>query len=181
MIPAKRSLALVTALWIPAGLVLSGHTDGRDLSIDTPSTRERGEFGAMLLLSTEPDRFMQTWQRPEEEISLHSADTVKRGVPIVAFVLFRGCTADKHGMCNGSVDFRVLRPDGSDYVSFENRDLWRGKPALPDGAVQVSAEHVGVVIEPEDPLGQYEVQVVVRDNVAGVSLRLSRKFNAVAP
>jgi hypothetical protein len=179
--PTKRWLAPHAARLIPTGILLSGHGATRRMAIDSPATREAGDFGAMLLLTTEPDRFLKSWHRPEEEISLRSAVSVRRGAPIVAFVIFRGCQADASGLCQSSVDFRVLKPDGSEYLSFENRDLWRAKPAPPEGAVQVSAEHLGVVIEPADPLGPYEVQVVVRDEVANVSLKLSRTFDAVAP
>jgi hypothetical protein len=179
--PTQRWLAPLAALLIPTGILLSGHATTRRMAIDSSATQQHGDLRAMLLLTTQPDRFLESWRGPEEEISLRSAVSVRRGEPIVTFVIFRGCEADANGLCQSSVDFRVLKPDGSEYLSFEDRDLWRGKPALPEGAVQVSAEHLGVVIEPGDPLGRYEVQVVVRDEIANVSLRLSRTFDAVAP
>ena len=81
-------------------------------------------------------------------------------------------------MCNASADFTILRPDGSEYESFADRDLWKLKPAPPEGMLRLSAEYVGVIIEPGDPLGEYEVQVSVHDLNAGTTLDLTHPFTA---
>jgi hypothetical protein len=66
------------------------------------------------------------------------------------------------------------------YERFADRDLWKGKPAPPDGMLRLSAEYVGAIIEAGDPLGRYEVQVTVHDLNAGTTLELSRSFTATA-
>ena len=71
-----------------------------------------------------------------------------------------------------------IRPDGTVYERFANRDLWKLRPAPPDGTIRLSAEYVGVVIEPEDPLGRYEVRVTVHDLNAGTTLALRENFTA---
>jgi hypothetical protein len=132
----------------------------------------------MLLLSNEPDEFLDAWHHPTNDFPFQRSEATTRGVPIVAFVLFGGCEPDEDGLCDASVDFTVLRPDGSEYASFANKDLWRDKPAIPAGAVQLSTEYMGVIIEPEDPLGLYEIRVSIRDDNAGVTLSLSQTFTA---
>jgi len=141
-------------------------------------TKSANGFSAMLLLSDEPDDVLRSWSTPNAAVPVQTADTIARGVPIVAFVFFAGCEPDKHGLCNASADFTIRKPDGSEYESFSDRDLWKGKPAPPHGMLRLSAEYVGVVIESGDPLGEYEVQVSVHDLNAGTTLDLRQAFTA---
>jgi hypothetical protein len=141
-------------------------------------SKSKNGFSAMLLLSDEPDDVLQTWETPNAAVPVRTADTIARGVPIVAFVFFAGCEADDNGLCNASADFTIRRPDGSEYESFSDRDLWKQKPAPPEGMLRLSAEYVGVVIEPGDPLGEYEIQVSVHDLNAGTTLDLTHAFTA---
>ncbi len=46
--------------------------------------------------------------------------------------------------------------------------------------LRLSAEYVGVVIEPADPLGEYQVRVSVHDLNAGTTLELRQVFTATA-
>ena len=135
-------------------------------------------FSAILLLSDKPADVLRAWQTATAGAPAQAVDTISRGVPIVAFVFFTGCTPDKNGLCNASVDFTIHRSDGSVYASFSDRELWKGKPAPPEGTLRLSAEHVGVIIEPEDPLGRYEVRVSVHDLNAGTTLELRQALTA---
>jgi hypothetical protein len=145
---------------------------------DVPEKKSR--FSAILLLSDEPADVLRSWSSPDAAIPVHRTDTITRGVPIVAFVFFWGCQPDERGLCNASADFTILKPDGSVYESFSDRDLWKGKPAPPDGTFRLSAEYVGVVIEPQDPLGCYEFRVTVHDHNAGTTLELMQAFTATS-
>ena len=142
-------------------------------------TQSKNGFSAMLLLTDEPDDVLQTWDTPNAPVPVRAISKITRGVPIVAFVFFSGCQPDGNGMCNASADFTILRPDGSEYDSFADRDLWKGKPAPPEGMLRLSAEYVGVIIEPEDPLGEYEVQATIHDRNSGTTLQLKRTFTAI--
>jgi hypothetical protein len=178
-------------------LICSNLAFGAYVGIDRPESREvvgledvlvapepawsksENGFSATLLLTDKPDDVLRTWTSPGAGVAFQAADTITRGAAIVAFVFFSGCEADKHGMCNASADFTILRPDGSEYESFTDRDLWKGKPAPPKGMLRLSAEYVGVVIEPGDPLGEYEVQVSVHDHNTGTTLDLTLPFTAI--
>lgn len=142
-------------------------------------TQSKNGFSAMLLLTDEPDDVLQTWDTPNAPVPVRAISKITRGVPIVAFVFFSGCQPDANGLCNASADFTILRPDGSEYDSFSDRDLWKGKPAPPEGMLRLSAEYVGVVIESGDPLGEYVVQVSVHDLNAGTTLDLTFPFTAI--
>ncbi len=178
----NRALTSLIVLVISSSLAYSahGHDEGR-ASAGSSWSKQRGSFAAMVLLSNEPDEFLNAWHNSTDDFPFQMSETAVRGAPIVAFVLFGGCEPDDDGLCNAAVDFTVLNPDGTEYVTFKDKDLWRDKPAIPAGAVQLSTEYMGVIIEPDDPLGQYEIQVAVRDNNAGITLHLSKTFTATEP
>jgi len=135
-------------------------------------------FSASLVLSDVPNDVLRSWATADVAVPVRTAHTIPRGVPIVAFVFFSGCRADVNGLCNASADFTILRPDGTVYESFIDRDLWKRKPAPPEGTLRLSAEYVGAVIEAGDPLGKYQVRVSVHDLNAGTTLELRRAFTA---
>lgn len=153
--------------------------NGKDWPETEWSKSENG-LSAMLLMADNPNEVVRDWDTPDAAVTVRAIDTITRGVPIVGFVFFAGCKADEDGNCNAAVDFTVLRPDGSEYVSFLDRDLWKGRPAPPEDMLRLAAEYVGVIIEPEDPLGEYEVLASVSDLVAGTTLELRRTFTATA-
>jgi len=164
------------------GLALANTSSGAP-AVPAPQWSEsnphrENKFSAVLLLSDNPDEILRSWMTPNPRVPERTTRKITRGVPIVAFVFFTGCKPDEKGLCNASVDFTVLGPDGSVYEQATDRDLWKQKPAPPFGTLRLSAEYVGVVIEPDDPLGTYEVQVSIRDLNAGETLDLSRTFMA---
>ncbi len=151
-------------------------------AIDLPerewSAPELSKFSALLVLSDKPDEVLHGWRTRSSGLPDGTTETIARGRPIVAFVYFTGCEPDADGLCNATVDFTILRPDGSVYESFQSRELWRHKPAPPEGTLGLSAEYVGVVIEPSDPLGRYEFRVTVNDLNGGTALDLRQVFTA---
>ena len=175
------------SVWLVTGLLCSGLALGHSLNhvpvvpdSERPKPKPENKLSAVLMLSDKPDDVLRGWATQTANIHIRTADTIARGVPIVAFVFFTGCKPDEDGLCNASADFTILRPDGSVYESLSDRDLWKRKPAPPDGTLRLSAEYVGVVIEPHDPLGRYEVQVSVHDLNAGTFLELRQAFTATA-
>ncbi|HXV75125.1 MAG TPA: hypothetical protein VD788_02320 [Candidatus Polarisedimenticolaceae bacterium] len=147
---------------------------------DSAWSKSESGFSAMLLMSDNPDEVVRDWETPDAPVTVRAVNTITRGVPIVGFVVFAGCEPDERGNCNASVDFIVLKPDGSEYVNFPDRDLWRGKPAPPKDTLRLAAEYVGVIIEPDDPLGEYEVRASIHDRNADAHLELRRTFTATA-
>jgi hypothetical protein len=173
------------SVWCVTGLLCSGlalgHSSNNTAVVpDSEWSKPKPEnhLSAVLMLSDKPDDVLRGWATQTAGVPERTVDTVARGVPIVAFVFFTGCRPDENGLCNASADFTILRPDGSLYETFRDRDLWKRKPAPPDGTLRLSAEYVGAVIEPDDPLGRYEFRVSVHDLNAGTTLELRRAFTA---
>jgi hypothetical protein len=178
----KRSRKSVWCVaWLLCSSLALGHTQKHDFATPDPErSKSENGFSAILLLSDNPEDVLRTWTTPNAGVPVQTADTITRGVPIVAFVFFTGCRPDENGLCNASADFTILKPDGSVYESFSDRDLWKRKPAPPDGMLRLAAEYVGVVIEPGDPLGEYEVWISVHDLNAGTTLEMRQAFTATA-
>lgn len=178
MTPALR-IAVLLALFFAIPTDIHGQwREDNEAAPDNDWAKHEGQFGAMLFLSDKPEAFLNAWNQPTEGVPIQTTDTVPRGVPIVAFVVFTGCAPDNAGLCNASIDFTVLKPDGSEYSRHEDADLWKSKPAIEEGALQLSADYIGVVVEPDDPLGLYTVQVTAHDRNANIKLGLVQHFTA---
>ena len=174
-------IAACCVTWLLCGSFALGHREEFGSVIPEPErSGSTAGLSAVLVLSTEPEEVLRSWATRAASLSIDTADTVTRDVPIVAFVFFSGCLPDRNGLCNASADFTILEPDGSVYERIEDLDLWKDKPAPPAGTLRLAAEYVGVVIEAQDPLGEYEFRVTLHDRNAGTRLELSRPFTATA-
>jgi hypothetical protein len=96
----------------------------------------------------------------------------------VAIVFFTGSAPDAKGLCQATVEFAAYRPDGKPYGDPLNGELWIDKPPPKKGQIQLGVGYIGVVLEPEDPLGVYKLRAKVVDKVAGKTLVLEREFTA---
>jgi len=178
---------LLLALLAPTLAFCQGLEDGAVVATTTPELawqKEVDGFAATLLLTRRPDRFLSSWaarRGAEDKPEIQSTSQAARGEPAVAFVLFSGSVPGATGQSDATVDFQVLRPDGSEYARLEKADLWQGKEAPPEGIVQLGATSLGVVAEPEDPLGVYTIQAHVCDQIASRCLDLKRTLEVVAP
>lgn len=135
--------------------------------------KTKGQFGVMLVLTDEPEKLVEDWEKPEiPNIKMTSVAT--RGKPIVAFILFTGC-AESQGRCDSEIDFVVLKPDGSEYSSHSGAPLWK-YPAPPGRALQLSTANLGIRIEPQDPVGTYRILAKARDTNAKLDIDVSQTF-----
>ena len=144
---------------------------------DQPWSKSRGDFGAMLLLSDEPDEFLDNWSRRTPGVSIRTTRTAHRGVPLAPFILFIGCTEDTEDVCNASFDLQVLTPDGSDFFQTNDLELWRGKQGPTLGTLGLGVGYTEIDIASDDPLGRYLVRAHIRDTNADISFSLEQSFN----
>jgi hypothetical protein len=70
----------------------------------------------------------------------------------------------------------IRKPDGSLYADQKDMIGAQGPIDPSPKALQLARDYEGVLIEPKDPAGVYTVEVVVKDNVKKVELRLMRRF-----
>ena len=122
---------------------------------------------ATLMLSTGPVVFYS------------ETTTAKRGVPIMAVVFFAGCLPDAKGNCDATVRYQAYTPDGKAWGDAVDAELWVGKKAPDKYQMQLSVGNMGIVVDPDDPLGVYTVKATVVDKRAKMTLVVERTFAAV--
>ena len=175
----KTRMLLCALLILFVSPTLAQWTQGDEPLSEEPWRKAVGDFGAMLLLTAKPGEFLAGWGKSSDVAPIELAARAPRGVPIVAFVVFSGCAPDAEALCNTTVDFKVFKPDGTVYGEFTGMELWQNKPLPPTRTLHLGEGFARTVIEPEDPLGFYGVEAIVRDLNAGVSVFLRQEFEAV--
>jgi len=172
-------------MWLCAAILLSvavgpaaaqWQTDEK-ATPDEPWRKHQGDFGAMLVFTSEPDQFLEAWSRPPTDDyrpEMVLTGSTRRGETVAAFVLFAGCRPDSKGKCSSSVDFVLRKPDGSVYAEHVGAELWIDKPAPPPRRLQLGVANLMLRVETDDPLGVYRLKAEVRDHLANVELRLEQ-------
>jgi hypothetical protein len=154
--------------------------DGKPVP-DTAWAKWDGDFGAQLVLSDKPDAFFMGRHQPAPvELLADVPGKAVRGKHLVAWILFTGCAPAENGKCDVRVRFDILGPAGQPYGKPLESDLWVNRQPPAAGLMQLSPGNIGVVIEPQDPLGTYAVTARLTDRVSKKSLVLERRFEAVA-
>jgi hypothetical protein len=132
----------------------------------------------MLLITDRPHEFLQAWDRPpspDYAPNIHRVSEVKRGGTVGAMILFAQCTPESMGRCKSVVDFTVRRPDGSVYAENRAIPLWN-EPPPPPTSLQLGNAHLMFEVEQTDPLGTYQIEAAVRDEVAGRRIALLQRL-----
>ena len=166
-------------------LAATAHAQWRDEGKTVPDTewsKSAGEFGAMLLVTDDPEGFFKRWDKPpspDYKPEIETVSTARRGETVMAIIIFTGCASNPKGNCVSEVDFKVLNPDGSLYGDLKKGELWKDKPAPPDPYLQVSVANLAFKIEEDDPFGTYQLEAVVRDMVAKKQLKLKQTLEVI--
>ena len=147
---------------------------GAPLKADSIALGETNGFGVQFFL-VEGEKFFSDWEKPEPP-RIAPISVGKRGVPICTAVIFVGAGLKPDGSADVTYDTVVRKPDGSVYANDKNLVGAQGKIDPAPKALQLARDFTGIRIEPKDSAGVYTVEVVVRDNVKKVELRLMRKF-----
>lgn len=171
--------AITILLQVPA---LAQWREGGEVVPDSDESRSVDGFGAMLLITDDPDAFFEAWNRPpspDYKPKIETTDKARRGDTVVGVVIFSGCMPNADGNCTSSVEFKVFRPDGSVYADLEKSELWTDKPVLPPNTLQVGVTTLGFIVEPDDPFGVYRVEAKVLDEVLGKGVTLVQTIEVV--
>lgn len=167
--PAKRLLWEILMDSEPKTAVVTPASPGSRVPWDA----SEGDFEVSVVFTDKPRQFFAAWERPGKGVPISSTTHGVRGHPVVAVVLFKGCAKDRSGMCNLSVDFEFAKPDGSVYAGQKGVELWVKKPPPAEGLIELGTGYIGVVFEPEDPVGVYVLRTVVHDRNSGIDLEIS--------
>lgn len=145
---------------------------------DSEDRKAIGDFGAQLVFVTDEQALFKTWATPSETVDLKTVESVTINQPISAFVIFSGCKPSAKGLCNVSMRFRVIQPDGEVYSETPAMEVWQNKPAPHARALELSVQYLKIVVEPHEQRGRYTIQVQVRDDNTGSVVSLQKAFRA---
>ena len=167
-------------------MLLPGHTaaakdswlrDGVAAPKAANMAQSRG-FAAMQIATDKPDQLMANWGKPGAVFDAGGTTKAVRNRPIVTFIVFRGCRADRLGHCNVVADFETTGPSGKLYDRSVGTKIWTGRPPPPGYDLELSEGGLGLRIENKDLLGSYRVRATVKDKIAGIVLHTEQVLTA---
>ncbi|MEN8207251.1 MAG: hypothetical protein ABFS24_14775 [Pseudomonadota bacterium] len=173
------TVLLVMGMLLPA-FSKAGWVDKQGNQVpDSDHMRSVGDLVAQLVITDNESQVLKNWGTPSESVYFPTADKIERNKVITAFVVFGGCAVDAKGNCDLRMQITVYKPDGSIYSKLPVMEVWSDKPVPPNRSLGLSAEYMRVIIEPEDPLGKYQVDTKIMDKVSGDNMLLKSSFTAV--
>lgn len=100
-----------------------------------------------------------------------------QGEAIFASVLFSGCATNEKGNCDVMARFTTKTPEGKSLGNPIEADL--GATNMPGQAlIRMTTGKLGVVIQPGDAPGAYQVRVEVLDRISKKQMVLERELKA---
>ncbi|HEY2627874.1 MAG TPA: hypothetical protein VGI57_02045 [Usitatibacter sp.] len=153
----------------PAGKVLP----------DTAWRRTVDGMGAMLVLVPNYNDFIKQWTGADEKDSpqLNPVSELKRGGEATILIFFSGC-AKAGERCVLTADIKMLKPDGSVYGEFKDREAFDGTIDKV-GTVILSHAMIQMRAEPTDPLGDYKVIATLRRPSTHTSIQLEQPLRVI--
>lgn len=143
---------------------------------ETEAMKSKNGFAGSLLVTVDED-WRQKWDTPPEtKPSFRMADTVPYGKKVFVLTFFSNPKLDAQGSANVRCDLQIAAPDGK--LTLDQKDMicFTGKIAGSPYNLYLSAPVIEFNGDPGDPVGTWEVRVVLRDEVRDVALLLKTSF-----
>ena len=143
---------------------------------ETEATKSKDGFAGSLLVTTDED-WQAKWDTPPQtKPSFKLAETVPYGKKVFVLTFFSNPKPDEQGNANVRCDLRIEAPSGK--VTLDQKDVtcFAGKIAGSPYNLYLSAPVIAFSGDPGDPVGKWEVRVVLRDAVRDVALPLKTSF-----
>lgn len=145
--------------------------------MNASNVQKDGEFAAQLLSTNNEELFRKTWNDATNTNppNLIISKTAKAGDTISAVVLFDGCRVNATNMCDVTAEF-VVDEAGGKRSPVLKAPIWKMQ-AMPKGFSQLGVGSLKITFDDKDVLGNYTINAVIKDNVAGSTLKLSTVIN----
>jgi hypothetical protein len=150
-------------------------SDGK-AAVDTPDRRSVEGFGGWLLVTSDQD-WRTKWNTPRATTPKFTVtDSPRRGQKVFVLIFFGNPKLDINRAANVTCDIRLTGPNDTVPVDVRDIDCFKGPISMDPESIFVSAPVIEFIGEPEDPLGQRVVEVVLRDNHRKVEVPLRTVF-----
>lgn len=138
-------------------------------------------FSAQFWMTTD-EHIFSTWAKPGAIRGLKPITAVRRNTPVFLALFIAnpggrsvGKSTNPRFASDVSFDLYVISPNGTLSLAFQQRTAWKGTSPSP-GLVYLARDRGTLNFEAIDALGEYNVVVILHDNVRKMDLKLTRKL-----
>jgi hypothetical protein len=146
---------------------------------DTDARKSSDGFGGWVITTSDAD-WAAKWATPAEETpSFTTAESVRKGERVETLIFIVNPLRNEKGEVDVRCDIRVTRPNGT--VSLEKRGLpCLNGPLLGDPRnLRLAVHTLPFTGEEGDPLGEWVIDIALRDAKRGTTLNLRGSFEYV--
>ena len=148
-------------------------------SIETKIQNAGERFDAQILLM--PESELVEFDKPsDQQPRITLLDQVSLEDKVALKLVFFGMATDENGAVDVTYDLRVTRPDGSRMEDGTHEDLvaYQGPIGNPNN-VYNSETTLVLSFDPGDSAGDYDIRMVVRDNISDRDVSLRKSLSLV--
>jgi hypothetical protein len=168
-----KKLALLCA--ICASLIAANvwaDTNVKSTSAATPTKANPSNLNAHIVITAgDGEEARKNWSSS----SLKTTNTVSQGSKLSVLIAFSDCAKNAKGVCDVSVEFFVISPDGEKKPGGHGA-VWSEAPFSVTGVSLLGQASLTAGFDSTDPIGDYKVLANVTDHVSGKVLHLSQPF-----
>ncbi|MDE2422069.1 MAG: hypothetical protein KGO49_12920 [Gammaproteobacteria bacterium] len=171
-----KKLALLSILCTP---LIATHvwadTDGKSAPTAPASTPAKTVASSLtahiVIVPGDGQDVRKNWNGVKPKVT----DTVSQGSAISILIAFSDCAPNTKGLCDVSVEFFVVSPDGVKKPGGSGA-VWSGVPFSIPNVSLLGQASLTAGFDKTDPVGDYKVLANVTDKVSGKVLHLSQNF-----
>ncbi|MEA3452263.1 MAG: hypothetical protein U9Q83_10230 [Bacteroidota bacterium] len=152
--------------WLVNGKIIS----------DTDNMKISKNLAVQLWLTDKESELLKNWNTPSKGVEIPTTNKIKIYKTLTAFIIFKGCKTDSKGNCNLTMDITVYQPDGKLYVTYLNKEVWKNRPTPPNNSLGLSVDLLRFIMEPDEQMGIYKIDVILTDHFANKKIKLSSSF-----
>jgi len=178
----KRTL-LALAVWAGLSAVMPAQAqapvwkgpDGKPVQ-ETESMKSKDGFAGALLVTVDEDWRAKWDTPPDTKPDFKMAETVPYGKKVFVLTFFSNPLLDAQGNANVRCDLQIVGPDAKVTLDQKDATCYAGRIAGNPHNLYLSAPVIQFSGDPGDPVGIWEVRVVLRDAQRHVELPLKTSF-----
>ncbi len=124
--------------------------------------------------------FQEKWfKKPKKDakdnLEIEPLDEIERGKRVTFMIMMEGMKLDSEKICDVEYDIKLTGPNDVTHVDAKSVKSLNHKIEN-EKEIYSSANNLSIVFGPDDPLGDYKVEVTVRDILGGKTVRAESFF-----